>query len=470
MRNIKRLFLILTAAFSIVLFITSFAFASSAGGSEVKKFSASELRQMSAFLSSFTKLGFIDFDMRTRTDEENLTAMIWFGIWHNYINDSKRIVICRVRNCKWGSLTIKGKYVAEVIKKYFNVDCKEFTSITESGHTYHYDGKSYHFEGTEGEGVYRARVDKASQNESGEIIMTGELYNADDKNDIPGKFEAVAKPHIWGKKRTWAIISIKTISEDIEDIGDIAKPVSGDETLPASADIVKPVSDDKALPVSGDKTLPVSVDKVESVSGDKTLPVSADIVKPVRKNKALPVSAEKVKSFSYAELQRMSEFLTNFTELGFMEFNVEDITNETISDDIVRFAIWHNYVNNKKRIYGCKVKNCKWGSMTIKGRHVTGTIKRFFDVNYTNHKGITESEPNYRYDGRSYHFEGADGGVVYHARVFEASRNVSGQIIMTGVLYSAEDENDILGKFEALAKPYRFNRRNTWAIISFKIK
>jgi hypothetical protein len=39
---------------------------------------------------------------------------------------------------------------------------------------------------------------------------------------------------------------------------------------------------------------------------------------------------------------------------------------------------------------------------------------------------------------------------------------------MAGELYNAEDPEDILGKFEAVAKQYRQGRRNTLAIISMR--
>jgi hypothetical protein len=52
--------------------------------------------------------------------------------------------------------------------------------------------------------------------------------------------------------------------------------------------------------------------------------------------------------------------------------------------------------------------------------------------------------------------------------VKEASKNGSGQIIMTGELYNADDESDILGTFVAAAKPYKYDGKNTWAIISLK--
>jgi len=72
------------------------------------------------------------------------------------------------------------------------------------------------------------------------------------------------------------------------------------------------------------------------------------------------------KGFSAAELKRMSTFLSNFTELGFMDFDAEVLTNEDDPADMIRFGIWHNYINNyKSRIARCKKKNCEWGSLCI---------------------------------------------------------------------------------------------------------
>jgi hypothetical protein len=39
---------------------------------------------------------------------------------------------------------------------------------------------------------------------------------------------------------------------------------------------------------------------------------------------------------------------------------------------------------------------------------------------------------------------------------------------MTGELYNADDEDDKLGAFKAVAKPYKYGGKNTWAIISLK--
>jgi hypothetical protein len=173
--------------------------------------------------------------------------------------------------------------------------------------------------------------------------------------------------------------------------------------------------------------------------------------------------------FSKDDLKKMSTFLSNFTELGFMDFDAKEVTNEEDPADMVRFGIWHNYVNNyKSRISQCKIKNCEWGSLVMDGKYVKESVKKYFAYDMKKLPSITESDPPYYYDGKLYHFEGADGEAVYYARVREASKNDSGQIIMTGELYNADDESDILGTFVAAAKPYKYDGKNTWAIISLK--
>lgn len=173
------------------------------------------------------------------------------------------------------------------------------------------------------------------------------------------------------------------------------------------------------------------------------------------------------KGYSSADLKKMSTFLSNFTELGFMNFNAKELTDEANPADMIRFGIWHNYVNNfKSRISQCKTKDCKWGSLVIEGKYVTETIKKFFDVDYKKLASVTESDPPYFFDGKLYHFEGADGEAVYFARVDEAEKNDKGQIVMRGEIYNADDEKDILGTFEAVAKPHKFGGKDTWAIIN----
>lgn len=174
--------------------------------------------------------------------------------------------------------------------------------------------------------------------------------------------------------------------------------------------------------------------------------------------------------FKPEELKKMSTFLSNFTELGFYEFETKQLAAADNLPDLIRFGVWHNYVNNfRTRVSQCPVKNCQWGSLVISGKDVAASVKKFFDLDIKP-VSVTESDPPYYYDGKMYHFEGADGESVYYARVDKASKDASGNIRMTGELYNREDKADTIGTFEALAKPYTYEGKDTWAILNFKTK
>ena len=183
------------------------------------------------------------------------------------------------------------------------------------------------------------------------------------------------------------------------------------------------------------------------------------------------VAASGEEKFSAAELKLMSTFVSNFTEVRLFDFETETLLQ---SDYIIRFGVWHNYINNfKSRIARCKTKDCPHGSLVIEPRHVTDSIVKYFGADFKDHRSMKPDYEFYKeyefyYDGRLYHFEGADGEAVYYARVDNAVKNSSGQVIMTGELYKANDKNNKFGKFEAVAKPYKYNGKDTWAIISLQ--
>ncbi|MCR5346753.1 MAG: hypothetical protein K6E38_03170 [Fretibacterium sp.] len=178
---------------------------------------AQQLKLMSTFLSNFTEVGLFDFDIKKNGDDDALHLggntshpdLIRFGIMHNYINNYKsRIKLCPKKGCEYGSLVIDAKFVAESVKKYFDIKLKH-RSVDRSDPPYHFDGKLYHFEGADGEAVYYAEVKKAAR-KGDVVVMTGDIYNAEDKNDRPYTFRATAKPYKWNGKNTWAIISMRT--------------------------------------------------------------------------------------------------------------------------------------------------------------------------------------------------------------------------------------------------------------------
>jgi len=165
---------------------------------------------MSVILSNLSELGFMNFDMRSVTKDVIPIELIQFGIWHNYFNNPKRYVSkCKIKNCKWGSYRIRGKYVTRSIKKYFGVNYSRLASASKSVPPYHFDGKFYHFNNVHREAVYFTRVNRAYKSRTGRIIALGEVYNADNRYRL-GSFESVLKPQRFGGKRTWAVISMKT--------------------------------------------------------------------------------------------------------------------------------------------------------------------------------------------------------------------------------------------------------------------
>jgi len=184
---------------------------------------------------------------------------------------------------------------------------------------------------------------------------------------------------------------------------------------------------------------------------------------------ALTTSAEAKREFSVADLKLLSTFLSNFTELRMFDFDQALISNDTL----ISFGIQHNVINNRSRIVRCKDKDCSYGPLAIEAKFVSESIKKYFGKDFNNHASVKPDfnyykEYLYYYDGQLYHFDGSDGESTYYAHVIEARENESGEVILTGELYNVENHDDILGKFEAKAKPYKFGGKNTWSILSLK--
>ena len=172
--------------------------------------------------------------------------------------------------------------------------------------------------------------------------------------------------------------------------------------------------------------------------------------------------------FPAAEMKKMGVFLSNFTELGMYDFKTDTINR----DKLINFGIWHNYMNNTNYLASCKIKDCPHGGFAMQAQHVSETIFKYFGKKFTAHGSVKSGSVNgdYRYyfDGKQYHFDGSDGEQVYYARVNRAFKNGFGQIVMTGELYNADEPGEKLGSFTALARPHKYNNKNTWAILEIK--
>ena len=165
---------------------------------------------------------------------------------------------------------------------------------------------------------------------------------------------------------------------------------------------------------------------------------------------------------SPSELKRMSTFLSNFTELRYYNINLATISDE----ELVHFGVWHNYINNFSTRIEIRPdeKNYPYKGEIIDKKYVAESVKKFFDLDL-NHTS-TEDEI---YDGKYYHFNGADGEIVYLADVQKVSRNGK-TLTLRGELYSSEDEDDRPATFTARVKPYKYKGVNTWSLISLETK
>ena len=161
---------------------------------------------------------------------------------------------------------------------------------------------------------------------------------------------------------------------------------------------------------------------------------------------------------SKSELKLMSVFVSNFIEVGMSNFDSDSLSNSQLA----HFGIWHNYRNNfNSRIRRCPDKNCPHGGLIIDKKYVAESVRKYFNRNIK-HTGTK----NEYFDGDFYHFDGADGD-NQQARVYEVSRE-DGVIYMSGETYYPDNE-DLEGQsFTAAARPYKYNGKNTWYILSLE--
>ena len=174
---------------------------------------------MSAFVNNFVGVDFPNVDMTDNGDVPFDAQLLAFGIQHNFFhNRASSVKPCPKEGCKYGDIVMEAKFVAEAVKKYFDLEVQH-RSLTgeESWHVSHFDGKLYHlvasdFVTDDGPAVHYAKVTRAVR-EGGVIRMMGYIYegsNASKPPSISASFVVTAKPHKWNGKDTWAMLSMKT--------------------------------------------------------------------------------------------------------------------------------------------------------------------------------------------------------------------------------------------------------------------
>lgn len=198
------------------------------------------------------------------------------------------------------------------------------------------------------------------------------------------------------------------------------------------------------------------------------IPTKGLLVLALLTSLALPSLANESKNtFSAAERKRMSTFLSNFTEVKLMNFTAAEVLNPEHPEKALHFGIRHNDFNNfRTRTTTCDPKKYGSGCKAIDAKYVLESLEKYFGKNAEFVKGLRANQPD-SYDGGVYHYPGADGGPAYVANVQSAENNSDGTITMRGVVYNADQQygDGVLGPFEAVARPYTYNGKRTWAIL-----
>lgn len=178
------------------------------------------------------------------------------------------------------------------------------------------------------------------------------------------------------------------------------------------------------------------------------------------------------------ELKRMGIFISNFTEQGFYNFDIDEEGDEDMlhlgdpsnMSELIRFGIAHNVINrSKSTVRKCTRRGCDYGSSTMTGKSVAESVRKYFDMGIKN-QSVMGDAPEAFYDGESYHFEPKQWRpeTVYYAEVQDVSQR-RGIITMTGELYNLHRKSDRPATFTAEAKPYRWDKKDTWSIISLRV-
>ena len=178
------------------------------------------------------------------------------------------------------------------------------------------------------------------------------------------------------------------------------------------------------------------------------------------------------------EKKRMGIFISNFTELGMYEFDIEEEGPDEIlhlgdpysMGELIRFGIGHNIINNKKLIQKCKREDCDFGSSTISKESVAASVQKYFDLP-VKHQKVLGDAPEIDYDGKLYHFDKKAflNDTIYYADVQDVTKG-NNFIVMEGELYELDNPKHRPATFVAKAKPYKWNNKDTWAILSLSVE
>lgn len=158
---------------------------------------------------------------------------------------------------------------------------------------------------------------------------------------------------------------------------------------------------------------------------------------------------------SQSEMNKISLFLSNFTEVSLYNFNIKRYN----TSDLIRFGVWHNFINN----FQSRIQQYKNGKLFISKSYVEESIKKYFALNFNKHRTVNY----YTYNGKGYIFDGAVGDPVMYAKAIKVFNICNNQLEVIGTYYNVDNPATTAeGSIQAVIKRYKYGGKNTYCLIS----
>lgn len=159
------------------------------------------------------------------------------------------------------------------------------------------------------------------------------------------------------------------------------------------------------------------------------------------------------------ELKKMGTFLSNFTELQLNKFDMKHIDNS----DLIRFGIWHNYLNN----YNSRISSTKDSMLYISKANVDESITKYFGIKFKNHKTVD----GFKFNKQGYIFDGADGEPAQYVKVTKVYDLGNNKLRLSGQVYNPDDSNlELKGLVEAVVKVQKEKSVSRYVLEKLSVK
>ena len=141
-------------------------------------------------------------------------------------------------------------------------------------------------------------------------------------------------------------------------------------------------------------------------------------------------SKELYPSMSKAEHKALNTFFSNFSEVGLDNFNIADYR----VNQVVNFALWHDYRNNFKRFSAADSTNS--GYLKISADYVMGNLDKYLGILNIDLSSYSDTLNYYR--NGYFYLMGADGAPLRWSQVTSFVNNADGTITARIDVYESQ--------------------------------